>query len=173
MAPVDHVRLSKKAHLLPGELHSTRGRDLPAFTSISSVPDHRLTLIPQSPSPPALPTLLFLLQTCFFLSIPSSLWVSGLFTSFSALCPSITETCQSLLSAVSHPCETHVRYFSQASNTHNLFFSVIIPQISPPCSSSVIKLSSEGTLTVFIPVNWALWWTVNKPMNHTYNLLYF
>lgn len=33
--------------------------------------------------------------------------------------------------------------------------------------SSVITLSSKGVLPVFIPVNWALWWTANKLVNHS------
>lgn len=39
VAPVDHVCLRKANHL-PGELLSTQGPDLPAFTSKLSVPDH-------------------------------------------------------------------------------------------------------------------------------------
>lgn len=81
-----------------------------------------------------------------------------------------SSTYRSLISAVSHPPVKHVYGFFLRHQTHttSFFLSQYLrpPPITPLCSSTVFKLSSKDILPVFSPVNWALWWTVNKPVNH-------
>lgn len=52
VASADHVCLMEKVHPLPGEHHSTPGRDLPAFTSTLSVAKHRRLATPFTSNTP-------------------------------------------------------------------------------------------------------------------------
>lgn len=127
----------------------------------------------------------------FIWSFHFSQQVSGLLHFLLCLCPPTSFSHQNI--SLSHKLCSDFFFFntylpltfvpSQAANTYDLFYSVIIPHRASPSkptsvpfispanissfslpvfSSPFIKLSSKAFLPVFIPVNWALWWTVNK-----------
>lgn len=129
-----------------------------------------LTLITSPPAsqPLSPPTRFFRFLSSVPLHLPPDFCLSPL--AFLSLVMSFIIINISLSSTVSHPHgNTCTVLFSGIKHTQPLFFchntsDLLLP---PLCSSSVIKLSSKGFLHVFTPVNWALWWTVNKPVNHS------
>lgn len=173
VAPVDHVRLERPIFL---QVSSTPHEDqtcqpLPQYSVCPTVvSSHPLHLQPLTPA-----------QLCSFYSrhvqhassSPLPLYLA-LRPSFLCSCPSII--IESLLSAFSLFVKKDTRsvIFSGIKHTqpHRAPSTVPpkpphhLPTLSSSSSSSVIKLSSF--LPVFIPVNWALWWTVNKLVNHCY-----
>lgn len=168
VAPVDHVRLDRPSSPRWAPLH-TRTRPASRYLNIQCARSSLALIHFTSPRVQHPPTLLLPFSPLqFYLPLSRSQALP-----FLCSCPPIT------IGKKYQSWKTLVRYFSQASNTHNLFFfSVTIPHKPPSnnpplCSSSVIKLSSTVIFfPVFIPVNWALWWTVNKLVNHTNNPLY-
>lgn len=142
VAPVDHVRLKKmkKAHLLPGELHSTGGRDPPAFTSS----------LRSSPTPPPTPSSSFhhLLFGLLLLSSVSLLSLSAFLSQVVSSLPSSKNiglcfqpsrekyktVLRSLFSGIKYTQPLlFLSQYLRLSSHHNLCSSP--PEVKPACSS--------------------------------------